>query len=123
MKWNTNKILSDLNDILKDDNVTITTEQDPEGGYYCRDIFVIKKEDEEDEDRDGIRIIGFNTEDISDVDTPNEDIEQVEVRNFHSDSEGGIQTRDKKLRNIYYKIHDYFADENIDVVNQLKDYF
>ncbi len=118
MKWNTDKIVNDLNEILKD--VKITTNDYPEGGHYCRDIYVSKSDD----DDDSISIVGFIDDgDLSDVDTPNENIELVEIRNLDSDSDGGLQTKDKQLRNIYHKICDYFNDKGCEVVRTIEDYF
>lgn len=117
MNWETNKIVSDIKSLIGN-NATVSTENNPQGERYCRDIFI-----ETGIDEDGISIIGFNTDDISDVDNPTEDIEQVEIRNFWSDSDGGLLTSDKEIRRLYFIVVDYFSDKNIEVVDNLRDYF
>jgi hypothetical protein len=114
MKWDTNKIVSDLSAIT---GKTVKTSSQPEGGHYCRDIYISNR-------TDGISIIGFNLDDISDVDTPKEDIEYVEVRTFSSDSEGGLpKNASKSTRDLYFQVVDYFNKKKISIVDQLKDYF
>jgi len=118
MKWNKNKIVSDLKKLIGNKGI-IEEEQNPEGGYYCRDIYLSTK----DED-DAISIVGFNLDDISDIDDPAEDIEYVEIRNLDSDSDGGLDKHaSKKIRLLYFIALDYFSNKNIEVVDNLKDYF
>lgn len=121
MKWDTTKIVKDLQ-ALVGTKAVVSTEQSPQGDYYCRDIFIdlIPKSDA----NDGISIIGFNTEDISDVDKPKEDIKQVEIRNYWSDSNGGLEKgASKDIRELYFIAVDYFNPKKISIVDQLKDFF
>ena len=108
MKWNKNKIVSDLKKLIGNKGI-IEEEQNPEGGYYCRDIYLSNK----DED-DAISIVGFNLDDISDIDDPAEDIEYVEIRNLDSDSDGGLDKHaSKKIRLLYFIALYYFSNKNI----------
>ncbi len=122
MNWNTNVIVEDLKRIINGANVKIETEQSPQGERYCRDILITINGDD-----DGISIIGFDDEidNLSDVDTPKEEIKLVEVRNYHSDDDGGLSKRaSKDIRVIYFKVVDYFNEQdNIEVVDSLGDYF
>lgn len=124
MKWNTTQIVEDLKELFVSDkiNVSIELEQNPQGERYCRDIYItpIPKSDD-----DGISIIGFRDDiDLSDVDNPVEDVELVEVQNFYSDSDGGLEKSASKLiRKMYFVVVDYFNEKDVVVVDQLKDYF
>jgi len=120
MKWSTNKIVSDL--ASKMPGVTITTEQQPQGERYLRDILIEHPEVE----GDGVSIIGFDDEldQFSDVDNPTEDVKIVEVRSFSSDSNGGLEkSADKRIRNIYFEAVDYFTSNGITIADNLKNYF
>lgn len=120
MKWNKNKIISDLQQLI-DNKGTITEEQYPQGERYCRDLFI---KPTKESNGDGISIAGFNEDDISDVDNPNEDIKYVEIRNFNSDDEGGLDKHaSKQIRELYYIAVDYFNNEDIEVIDNLHDFF
>lgn len=114
MKWSTEKIVKDLEKITKK---KVIKEKQAQGDHYCRELSI-------NVGRDGINIAGFIDEMVSDVDNPLEDIEYVEVRNYHSDSEGGL-AKDAKpdVRKVYFQVVDYFNKKNIQIVDNLKDHF
>lgn len=117
MKWNTNIIVEDLKKLIGDKAV-VETEKHAQGERYCRDIYIGKGL------TDGIKISGFNLEDISDSDTPEEEIEQVEVRTFDSDDRGGLPKRSsKEIKELYNIVVDYFNQFTIEVVDTMDDYF
>jgi len=121
MKWNTNEIIEDLK-LLVDKTVTIETEVNPQGEHYVRDIFLKDKRIKSD----GISIVGFrdDAENLSSVDTPEQDIPCVEIRTFLSDSEGGLPKKaSKEVRDLYYKVVDYFNKKEIEIIDNLKDMF
>ena len=120
MKWNTKEIVNDLTNLIEDKG-KVSTENSPQGECYCRDIFI-----ETGKDEDGISIIGFNDDGtmLSDVDQPDEEVELVEVRNFYSDSDGGLDKgASKKVRELYYIVIDYFNEKDISIVDNLRDHF
>lgn len=101
MIWKLQSILDELRSTIGLD-VMITTEQEPQGERYCRDIYL-----QFDGDDDGISIIGFDcdVDELSDTDNPAENIPYVEVRNFGSDSDGGLDKKSSKpIRELYYQI-------------------
>lgn len=119
MKWNTKTIVSDLQTLIGERG-TVVTSDTPEGGHYCRDIYIDVKNLEDD----GLSIIGFDDGiELSDVDTPEKDITLVEIRNFDSDSDGGVQTSDMQILTLYSICRKYFEDRNVSVIRQLKNYF
>lgn len=130
MEWNTDKIQADLITALLASNfphkksVSITLEKDPDGGNYCREIYIVLSSKRE---KNSISITGFNTDydnDLSSVDTPAQDIEYVEIRTFDSDSDGGLPKQSsKEIRELYFLAVDYFNTKEIQIVDQLKKYF
>ena len=123
MKWNTDLIIADLKRHAEKKQLNITFEKDPhpDGGYYCRKVTLWPGSNKRG---NAITVIGFNTNDISDVDAPKENIEQVEIRDHYSDSDGGLSKGVKpEIKEIYRLAWDYFDSKDIDIVNQLKDYF
>jgi len=112
MNWKTQTIVDDLTKIINNENVIVETTDSPQGERYCRDISILPDSEEED----GISIIGFDDEidELSDVDNPVEEIKLVEVKNFNSDSLGGLsKDASKDIRELYFKVVDYFRSQKI----------
>lgn len=110
-----------INDLTKITGLPITEEEYPQGEHYTRDLYITLTNE-----NDGISIVGFDIaiDDISDVDNPSENIPYVEIRNYRSDSDGGLSKDSSKLtRNVYYNVVDYFREKDVEIVDQLKDYF
>ncbi len=116
MNWKTDEIVTDLVAILGKE---IQLDKRPQGENYTRPIYVITE-------GDGISISGFRTDnvDLSDVDTPNEPIPFVEVRNFNSDCMGGISPdASDETFDAYHKVVRHFRQKGISVVTNLRNYF
>lgn len=124
MIWSKEKIVADLQKLVGTEG-KITIEDNPQGEWYTRPIYIFPNPRKGSDD--GITIAGFNDEDVyySDVDNPKEDVPMVEISNFESDSDGGLQkSASLKIRKLYFIAVDYFeGKENINVVDCLKDYF
>ena len=122
MNWIKDNIIEDLTKIISyDNNIVIEVEDKWEPAeHYCSEIYLTISD--LDSFNKLISICGFIDDgNISDSYNPDEDIEYVQI----TDQMGvGLSKRsDKRLRELYFKVVDYFNQFDVEIVDNLQDYF
>lgn len=93
-QWKTTDIVDDLKEVLNDPQLRFKV--NPSGGDVDTEHIVIQKDSWEEEDR--LTVCGFQPDHNVYLDSSaNADVPCVELRNFDSDSDGGVQSTDEDL--------------------------
>jgi hypothetical protein len=124
MKWVKDSIVEDLTKIIAyDSNIEIEVEDkwNP-AESYCSEISLIIKNMKNYPYGNGLTVCGFVDDgNISDSYNPVEDILLVEVKDSYGN---GLSKRaDKRVRELYFKVVDYFNQFDVEIVDDLHDYF
>ena len=123
MKWRSKRITKELEKIISyDENISLEIEDklDP-SEYYCSEIYLTIED--LDNDNNIITICGFidSGDDISDSYNPDEDITHVEVRDCNGN--GISKNANKRLKKLYNEVVGYFNKYDVEIVDDLHDYF
>ena len=120
--WDTNTVVTTIQQILNS-NTTLANAAILVGqsyGDYCSDNVVVYPN--KDNTEIFITMQGFNTEEPI-AGQPNPEVEFVELQDSTADSRGGLQSKDKTVRDLYHTIDDALTALGYEVVPSLSPYF
>ena len=127
MKWKTNDIMQDLKKLLVEKGLKaeVKVEDYPGGDYDTPNICLWPELP--DVDLDAVYACGYNTRKTMegvDPKNPPHDIEYVEIRNYGSDSDGGLShDAAKETRELYYVLIDYFKTRGVSIIRHYDQIF
>jgi len=116
-RWNTQKIITDLKKIPLIRDIKVNGP----GGDVDSENLVITVRGAPDK----LLVCGFVADqaDFTTSTPGDDDFEMVELADSSADSRGGLNSDDDNVGQVWLAIRNYFRKQNIQVVDQLKDYF
>lgn len=120
MKWNTNYMLSIVDNILPT-NINRRIKYIVGDGGHWTDEIMISIPDPNNKSEEWLILGAFN-ENEDCIDNTN-DIEITHLYLYDSSGDGLNNTRDNKVREAYFIIKDHFTDQGYEVVSNSSNYF
>lgn len=111
--WNTDKIIKDLGKIP-----LVTTILRDRGGDYDTDNLVLYIDGTEEM----LFVLGFSGDDVGITDPSDANISMVELTDG-LDSRGGLHSNEPNTAQAFIAVRQYFIDQDVVVVDCMKDYF
>jgi len=122
MNWKKDKIFNDIKEIISYDSSILIEIEDAwnPAESYCSEIYLTLQD--LNDGNNCITICGFVDDgDISDSYNPIEDIPLVEIKDLNGN---GLSKRaNKRVKELYNKLVDYFNQFDVEVVDDLHKFF